>query len=90
MKKLLLLFMALVISGCATTTFKEFQAEGAKGSALCITGGPGGRAGIGPGGIVTSAKVNEDFIGIVNVGDDCSINIQSFPNPNAVRSLRLN
>lgn len=81
------LIASLLVSGCATASIKDFQVEGAKGSALCITGGPGGRLGIGPGGIVSGAKVNDDFVGIIAVTPDCAIQIQSYPAPKVGPSI---
>lgn len=61
-----------VLSGCATFSSEHFQAEGAKASALCIKGGYAMA-----GGVVTGAKVNDDFKGTVVVQPDCGVAIQS-------------
>lgn len=70
-------FLAGTLAGCATFSSETFHADGAKASAFCTTGGPGGVLGIGPGGIVAGAKANEDFEGSVSIDRDCSIVIES-------------
>lgn len=81
MRDLLVLFsiiyFAAFLSGCSTFNAESFNASGAKASAACATGGPGGVLGIGPGGILSMAKVNEDFKGTVAISRDCSMGIQS-------------
>jgi hypothetical protein len=80
-KNLLVLFsivyMAAFLSGCSTFGLGSLTSEGAKASALCLKGGPGGTLGIGPGGIAALAKVNQDFKGTVGIATDCSMAIQS-------------
>ena len=75
MKTLLLLIM-LFLTGCATFSSEQFQASGAKASGFCIKGGYAMA-----GGEVVGAKVNDDFIGVVVVTQDCDVTIQSFPQP---------
>ena len=70
------------LAGCAALELGHLQFEGADASAFCTKGGPGGTSGIGPGGIVTGAKVRDGFVGVVMVMSDCSIVIQATqPNP---------
>ncbi len=71
------LYLVLGLSGCSSFVSENLEAQGAKASAFCTTGGPGGTLGIGPGGIVAGAKVNEDFKGTVAVARDCSIGINA-------------
>ena len=67
----------MLLGGCGAVDMESFHATGAKASAFCTKGGPGGTLGIGPGGIVAGAKVNEDFEGKVSVAEDCSLEIES-------------
>ena len=69
--RLLLLLSILVLGGCSTFSSEHFQSEGAKASGFCIKGGYAMA-----GGVVTGAKINEDFKGIVTVSPDCAIAIQ--------------
>lgn len=71
------LYLAVGLSGCSAFDLGSLSAEGSKASAVCTKGGPGGTLGIGPGGIVAGAKVNEDFKGTVVVREDCSMGIES-------------
>ena len=75
MKKLIMVVLtALVflISSCAAFSLGELQSEGAKASGFCIKGGYAMA-----GGLVTGAKINEDFQGTVEVGPDCGVKIKS-------------
>lgn len=71
------LYLVLAISGCASVDYKTLHADGAEASAFCVTGGPGGTLGIGPSGIVTGAKANAAFQGLITVDRDCSINLEA-------------
>lgn len=76
-KGALLLSLLLLGSGCASFTTPDLDAKGAQASGFCIKGGPGGLAGIGPGGIIAGAKTNEGFKGSVSVASDCSTKIEA-------------
>lgn len=64
--------LVFLISSCASWSLGDLQSEGAKASALCFKGGYAMA-----GGVVTGAKVNEDFKGTVVVAPDCGLAIQS-------------
>lgn len=72
-----ILCLVVGFAGCATFGVGQFNTEGAKASAVCTKGGPGGTLGIGPGGLLAMAKVNDDFQGAVVVNTDCSMAIKS-------------
>ena len=69
---ILILILLLALTGCATFSSENFQAQGAKASGFCIKGGYAMA-----GGVITAAKVNEDFKGAVMVTPDCAIEITS-------------
>ena len=60
------------LAGCATFSTEQLNAEGAKGSGFCVKGGYAMA-----GGVVTSAKVNDQFKGTIVVQPDCGIAIVS-------------
>lgn len=64
--------LLFLISSCAGMTLGDLQTEGAKASGFCVKGGYAMA-----GGLVTGAKINEDFVGVVVVGPDCSVAIKS-------------
>ena len=69
------LFLTVSLSflvGCATFSAEQLNAEGAKGSGFCVKGGYAMA-----GGVVTSAKVNDQFKGNIVVQPDCGIAIFS-------------
>ena len=68
--RLLLLLSILVLGGCSTFSSEHFQSEGAKASGFCIKGGYAMA-----GGVVTGAKINEDFKGTVTVTPECAFQI---------------
>ena len=60
------------LMGCSAFSAEQLNAEGAKGSGFCVKGGY-----TMAGGIVTSAKVNDQFKGTIVVQPDCGIAIFS-------------
>ena len=66
--RILTLLTVLALGGCSTFSSEHFQSEGAKASGFCIKGGY-----MMAGGMITGAKINEEFKGQVTVRDDCSI-----------------
>lgn len=69
--RILMLLAVLALGGCSTFSSEHFQSEGAKASGFCIKGGY-----MMAGGMITGAKINEDFKGIVVVSPECAISIQ--------------
>lgn len=81
MRTSIIFLLSGLLSGCGAVQLGQMDFEGANASAFCTKGGPGGTSGIGPGGIVTGAKVNDGFVGTVMVAPDCSLVIGSEARP---------
>lgn len=65
-------------SSCAMVRSDSVTLDGAKAGAFCATGGPGGVAGaLGASGIVAGLKAAHEFIGVITVQPDCSMQIIS-------------
>ena len=69
---LILTVSVTFLAGCATFSTSDMNAEGALGSGFCIKGGYAMA-----GGVVTGAKVNEGFKGLIVVQPDCGVTIHS-------------